>query len=341
MPKDLTVVPRQVSMRCLKGAKTMKKVLGILLAALILSVYGVVQAADKVRISVPTFNIMSLTAGVAQQRGFFKEQEREAEIIGMTPPVSLMALANEDLGYTVVFGSVVRGTLRGLPLKVIASFLDSPTVTLIAHAKYKSVKDLKGRTLGISTFGATPHLLARMIMKQFGIDLDKEVKVLALGSEAARIAALKQGIVDAVAISPPLDVEAGRLGFNTLARASELFSFPYAGLATHVKKIKERPDEVKRVLKALIKANRFIRENREGAIEVLAKWGRTDIKRATDTYDSSWSVFNLDGTIPEDGLRLVIEEARKDLGISREVSFSEIADSALLREAQRELGIRR
>ncbi|MBI3058723.1 MAG: ABC transporter substrate-binding protein, partial [Deltaproteobacteria bacterium] len=138
----------------------MKKMLGILLAALILSIYGAVQAADKVRLSVPTFNVMSLTAGVAQQRGFFKEHELEAEIIGMTPPVSIMALANEDLGYTMVFGSVVRGTLRGLPLKVIACFLDSPTVTLIAHARYKSVKDLKGRTLGISAFGATPHLLA-------------------------------------------------------------------------------------------------------------------------------------------------------------------------------------
>jgi len=319
----------------------MRKNFGIVLATLILSIYGAVQAADKVRISVPTFNVMSITAGVAQQKGFFKQQELEAEVIGMTPPVSLMALANGDLGYTMVFGSVVRGTLRGLPLRVIACFLDSPTVTLIAQARYKSVKDLKGRTLGISAFGATPHLLARMIVKQFGIDLDKEVKVLALGSEAARVAALKQGIVDAVAISPPVDVEAERFGFTTLARASDLFSFPYAGLATHVKKIKEQPDEVKRVLKALIKANRFIRENREGAIEVLAKWGRTDIKRAADTYDSAWRVFNLDGTIPEDGLRLVIEEARKDLGVSREVSFGEIADSTLLREAQRELGIGR
>ena len=319
----------------------MTKNLGILLATLILSIHGAVQAADKVRISVLTFNVMSLTAGVAQERGFFNEQELEAEIIGMTPAVSIMALANEDLGYTMVFGSVVRATLRGFPLKVIASFLDSPTVALIAHGRYKSVGDLKGRTLGISSFGATPHLLARMIMKQFGIDLDKEVKVLALGSEGARIAALKQGLVDAVAISPPVDVEAERFGFTTLARASDLFSFPYAGLATHVKKIKEQPDEVKRVLKALIKANRFIRENREGAIEVLAKWGRTDIKRAADTYDSAWRVFNLDGTIPEDGLRLVIEEARKDLGVSREVSFGEIADTTLLREAQRELGIRR
>ena len=77
----------------------------------------------------------------------------------------------------------------------------------------------------------------------------------------------------------------------------------------------------------------------DGAIQVMMEWGRTDRENAAATYDSTWKVFNLDGNIPEDGLRLVIEQAKQALKITREVSPNEIADLTLLREAQRELGI--
>jgi len=166
------------------------------------------------------------------------------------------------------------------------------------------------------------------------------MKIVALGPDRARFAALQEGVVDVAVISPPADSEGKKLGFNVLARAYELFSFPFIGLGANVKKIKERPDEVKRAVRALIKANRYIRQNRDGAIQVMMEWGRTDRESATATYDSTWKVFNLDGNIPEDGLRLVIDQAKEALKITREVSPNEIADLTLLREAQRELGIK-
>ena len=297
-------------------------------------------AADKVRISVSSLDVAFLTAGVALKRGFFQEEGFETEVIRMGASVSVPALANGDIDYTFIFGSVVRGALRGLPLKVVASFLDSSTHTLIARPEWKSVKDLRGRTLGVSSFGATADLAARMMIKHFGIDPEKEMKIIALGSDRARFAALKEGLVDVVVISPPADSEGKKIGFNVLARAYELFSFPFVGLGVSSKKMKERPDEVKRMIKAGIKANRYIRQNREGSVQVLVDWGRTDKEGAAVSYDSTAKVFNADGSIPEDGLRTVIEQAKKDLKIDREVALSEVADLNALREAQRELGIK-
>ena len=297
-------------------------------------------AADKVRISVSSLDVAFLTAGVALKRGFFQEEGFETEVIRMGASVSVPALANGDIDYTFIFGSVVRGALRGLPLKVVASFLDSSTHTLIARPEWKSVKDLRRRTLGVSSFGATADLAARMMIKHFGIDPEKEMKIIALGSDRARFAALKEGLVDVVVISPPADSEGKKIGFNVLARAYELFSFPFVGLGVSSKKMKERPDEVKRMIKAGIKANRYIRQNREGSVQVLVDWGRTDKEGAAVSYDSTAKVFNADGSIPEDGLRTVIEQAKKDLKIDREVALSEVADLNALREAQRELGIK-
>ena len=210
---------------------------------------------------------------------------------------------------------------------------------LIARPEFKSVKDLRGKTLGVSTVGATSDLTARMMIRHFGVDPDKEMKIVALGSDRARFAALKEGIVDVAVISPPADAEGKKIGMNVLARAYELFNFPFVGLGANVKKLKERPDEVKRMLKALMRANRYIRENREGAIQTLAEWSKSTKEAAAASYDGTYKVFNLDGSIPEDGLRLMVDQAKKDMKIAREVPLSEVADLTLLREVQKELGI--
>ena len=97
---------------------------------------------------------------------------------------------------------------------------------------------------------------------------------------------------------------------------------------------------MKRTLKAFVRANRFIRDNREESIQILTAWGRTDRNSATAAYDAAVKVFNADGSIPESGLRLVLEQARSEANIGREFTVSEVADLAPLREAQRELGIK-
>jgi NitT/TauT family transport system substrate-binding protein len=301
---------------------------------------GECPAADKIRIAVANLNVSFLPAGVALKKGFFKEEGLEAEVISMRPPVSITALSSGDIDYTMVFGSVVRAAMRGLPVKVVASFIDGSTHALLARPEYKSAKELRGKVLGVGSYGATDDLVARMMLKHFGVDPEKEVKVVALGADRARFAALKEGIVDAAVIAPPADSEGKKLGFHILARAYEIFNFPFVGLGTSVRKIKERPEEVRRVLKALIKANRFIKENRDGAVQILAEWGRTEPSYAAASYDSAWKVFNLDGSIPEDGLRLVIEQAKAEAKLTRNVPLTDVSDMAILREAQRELGIK-
>lgn len=316
----------------------MRKILLALI--LFLAFRSPLQADDKIRISISSIDVAFLTGGVAQEKNFFKEEGLDTEVIRMNANVSITALVSGDIDYTLIFGSVVRAAIQGFPVKVVAAFMDSSTHTLIARPEFKSVRDLKGRTLGVSSFGATADIVARMMIRHFGIDPEKDMKIIALGPERARFAALKEKVVDVAVISPPADSEGKRLGFNVLARAHELFSFPFIGLGTSAKKIKEKPNEVKRTIKALIKANRYIRENRDGSIQVLAKWGRTDRNNAAATYDSTSRVFNSDGNIPEDGLRLVVDQAKQALKVTREVPPDEVADTSLLHEAQKELGIK-
>jgi ABC-type nitrate/sulfonate/bicarbonate transport system substrate-binding protein len=297
-------------------------------------------AVDKVRIAVSNPNMPNLTVAVAHKKGFFKDENVDAEIIRMNPNVAITALSTGDVDYCQLFGAVVGGAIAGLPVRIVAGFLDNWPITLIAQPEYKSLKDLKGKTLGISSYGATPDIGARMMFKQAGVDPEKELKVLALGSDAARITALKQRVVDVVVISPPADSQMEKQGYRILARAYELFSFPYLGLGTHIRKTKEHPGEIRRVIKATIRANRFIRDNREEAVRVLVDWGKVERDYAYASYDALRNLFNADGSVPEDGLKLVIDQARRNAKVAREVAPAEVVDLMFLREAQAELGIR-
>ena len=307
---------------------------------LLLMLTGSGEAADKARLSISAVDISFLTSGVASKRGFFRDEGLDVEIIRMNANVSVTALTTGDIDYTMIFASVVRGALRGMPMRVVASFMDSSTHLLIARPEYKSLKDLKGKTLAVSTFGATSDVAARMMLKQGGLDPERELKIIPLGGERARYTALREGIVDVAVLSPPTDSEASKLGFNVLSRFFEHFKLPFTGLGVNTKKLKEKPAEVKRMIKAALRANRFVRQNREATIQTMMDWIHVDRESAAATYDGTWRIFSEDGSIPENGLKLVIDQGRDAMKIERPVANSEVADLSILREVQKDLGIK-
>ena len=313
----------------------------VLMVLILILLTGSAAAADKVRMSISAVDVSFLTAGVALKRGMFRDEGLDLELIRMNANVSITALATGDIDYTMVFASVVRGALRGLPMKVVASFMDSSTHLLIARPEYKTIRDLKGKTLAVSTYGATSDVAARMMMKHGGVDPEKELKIIQLGAERGRYAALKEGIVDVAVLSPPTDTDAQRNGFRVLSRFHELFKLPFTGIGTNLKKLKEKPDEVKRMVRAMLKANRFVRANREGSIQTMMDWIKVDRESAAATYDSTWKIFSEDGSISESGLKLVIDQGREAMKIERQVALAEVADFSFIREVQKELAIKK
>jgi len=298
-----------------------------------------VQATDKIRIGVPELNAQFLPLALAEKRGYFKEDGLQGEIIRINPTVALAALVSGELDYWTVIGNSVGAIIQGAPLRVLACYVPGSPSALIVRPEFKSVQELKGKAIGLNTSGGALESIGRLIFKHFGLDPDKEIKFLPLGTNERRFSAMKQGLTAGTMGSPPLDFLGKKMGFVVLARAYELFSYPTSGVIASARKIKEKPDEVKRVIAAGIKATRYIRQNREGTIQFMTEWSKIDKEMATATYDSVLKLFNDDGSVPDKGLLLVIDELRKLGKVEREISVKEVADLSLLREAQRELGI--
>jgi NitT/TauT family transport system substrate-binding protein len=298
-------------------------------------------AAEKIRISVSgSYNMIFLSAGVAQHRGFFKDEGLDADIVVMGAGPSLAALSNGDIDYTLLTGSVIRAAIRGLPVRLVAGLMTSSAHVFLARPEIKSIKELQGKKVGLAGFGDATHVLARMILAKHGVDPDKDVQFVSLGSDSGRFNALQQNLADMVVTSPPWDFEGKKLGYNILARAYEHVNYPLAGVGVNQKTLQTNPTQVKRVVKSLVRANRFMRDNREESAKVLMAWGKVKAEHAYASYDSTVKVISADGGIPADGLNLLIDQAKKDAKITREIPLSEVADFTMLREVQKELGLR-
>ena len=296
------------------------------------------RALDKIRIGFAP-GASSTPLPLAQKRGFFKEEGLEAEIIRMSSMVAAAALTSGEADYAIGM-SALRGAIQGLPLRAIASYMQGSTQTLIARSDIKSVAELRGKTITVGTLGGSPDRHARLMISHFGLQPDKDVKFASGGLTEGRLARLQQGMIDATVVPIPLDLQAKKLGLNVLARAYEIFTYPEGGLVTTTTKIKAKPDEVKRVIRAGIKASRFIKTNREATIQFLMEWQRIDKEIAAGTYEYLAKAANDTGSLSETGFRLMIDEMKELTKVNRDVAVSDLMDLSLLREVQKELGIK-
>lgn len=315
----------------------------ILLLLLLVVFFGCDEtvAAEKIRIAVSGgYNMIFLSSGVAQHRGFFKDEGLDADIVVMGAAPSIAALTNGDIDFTLLTGTVIRAAIRGLPVRLVAGLMTSSPHVLLARPEIKSVKELTGKKVGLAGFGDATHVLARIILARNGVDPDKEVQFVPLGPDSGRFAGLQQRLADAVVTSPPWDFEGNKIGYNILARAYEYLNYPLSGVGVNVRSIQQKRDQVKRSARALIRASRFIRDHREEAVKVLIAWGKAKPEHAYAAYDATVKVISPDGGIPEDGLKFLVEQAKRDVKMTRDIPMSEIADFSILREIQQEIGLR-
>jgi len=319
----------------------MTRILELLLLLVVFFGSDETVAAEKIRISVSGgYNMIFLSSGVAQHRGFFKDEGLDADIVVMGASPSIAALINGVIDFTLLTGTVIRAAIRGLPVRLVAGLMTSSPHVLLARPEIKSVKELTGKKVGLPGFGDATHVLARIILARNGVDPDKEVQFVPLGPDSGRFAGLQQRLADAVVTSPPWDFEGNKIGYNILARAYEYLNYPLSGVGVNVRSIQQKRDQVKRSARALIRASRFIRDHREEAVKVLIAWGKAKPEHAYAAYDATVKVISPDGGIPEDGLKFLVEQAKRDVKMTRDIPMSEIDDFSILREIQQETGLR-
>jgi NitT/TauT family transport system substrate-binding protein len=268
---------------------------------------------------------------VAAAKGLFKEEGLEAEMIQMNPRLGALAVMNGDVEFTTTFGSTLRGIVQGgLPLKFVAISVRKTDHFLLARPEIKTLQDLRGKRFGVATLFGTDQLAGEEMMTTKGFS-PSLVKVIALGDAPVRVQALRSGIVDVIAINAPHDMALAKSGFTVLAGPQDVKrALPLAGLAVRDRLIREKPQLIKRVLRSVLKAHRYVFDHKQETIRIMMQWLNQPQDVAARSYEVAMGSLSKNGEVPDADMEILTEKKRP---------LDEVRDYSLLREVQKELGI--
>jgi NitT/TauT family transport system substrate-binding protein len=293
------------------------------------------QELEKIKIVYASRSVPFLSSFVAKEKKFYQRHGLDAEVIQVAPRLAITALAINEVDYSMNIGSTLRAAMRGLPVRAVASSTAAPFFALMA--KEKSVQELKGKLVGVTDPGGTNYQVTKLILAHYGLVPVKDVPLITVGEERLILESMLSGRIAAGAISPPWAFEAEKRGFRILVKAADVVQFPFVGPSTSVEKLKTKRDQVKRLIRAELDSLRFIREQRDETIELIARVFKMDREIARKSYEFTASFFSKDARINPEGVKRLIEIERESGSLQGDVPVSQVADLSLVEEVYREL----
>jgi NitT/TauT family transport system substrate-binding protein len=317
--------------------------------SVILSVLGVLfsidsslaQTAEKLIFSIPSRSIAAIDLYIARDRGFFRDEGLDVDIVQIRGNVAIAAALSGQVQATNGVGTVIRALERSeLPMKILTVSLKRNLFWLVSRTEITSIAQLKGKTLGTTTLGGSQHSAAMRLIRKGGVD-EKDITVVVGGDVPAQLQSLVGRTIDAAALSPPTVILArDKYNMNVLGSAMEDLANLQNGTAVTEKFLREKRDLLKRVLRARMRANRYFMENERGTSEVLAKYQNVELPVAVESYRLAKPAFTLNGIPSDKEIEEFLKSEAELLKLKEPVSPSKVFDFSLQREVNQELGVK-
>ena len=243
------------------------------------------------------------------------------------------------LDYITHNSRIIATAARGGGVKSLFNYVAKPIYYLVTLPEIKQAKELQGRTVAVSSFGGAAHYITRHVLEFYGLNVPKDVAIRALGPDSIRFSALLGRAVQATLLPPDFAVRSKEQGLNVLVYAGDIVDMPMGGLGTTEKRMREKRDEARRVLRALLHALRFVNDDREGAKALLTQSFKMPASSAAAAYDMGVKIFGRNGIPTDNGLKNLLAATREELKLPADIVAETVIDLSILKEAQRDLGI--
>jgi NitT/TauT family transport system substrate-binding protein len=256
----------------------------------LISLFCVLTASDRaaaqpVRGAFPSPSIQILPLMVAAERGFFKREGLDLELVFVRgASTAVQALLANQIHFIFSIGPQMPAVWEGNDIMLLAQQVGRPTFSLVVTPDIQKIADLKGKKLGV-TFGGSTAAGTKALLELNKIHPDKDVEYISLPGNEPKIAALKQGIISGALLAPPADYLAMKSGMKRLVSLADVFKdTAFTGLAATSRTIRENPQMVKRMVRAIVRAVIHTRDNSEDALLVSMKRLGLERDAAQDAY---------------------------------------------------------
>jgi NitT/TauT family transport system substrate-binding protein len=310
----------------------------IVIALLCVASNSNAQELVKTPVQIPAITPAATAFAVARDRGYYRQEGLDAQLIVMPSALGTQALLGGNVKFSTAGGAGLLPILRGAPIRFMFTTFNRPMFWLYSRSDIRSVENLKGKKVGVSSLGSGPDSLLREILKKHGLDGGRDVAIMPVGSGTARFFALQAGTVDAAMLSIPANLMAQDAGFRELVSFIDQEWVELQGTINVTDQLLAAdPTLVEKFIRATLKGFIHFRDLRSQTIGILIRFLRIKEDAAAKIYELMRPSLTQDGIVSEEIQRKSLEHVIDRVGLKEPPRLDKIFDYSMAVKVRNEL----
>lgn len=294
-------------------------------------------ALEKVNVTLPSKSFQFIIFPLAKERGYMKEEGIDLNIVVMASTAGLQAVLAGEMDFTGSGSSALVAVTRGnAPLKTVLAVNDQVLQWLMVRPQYGTFKELKNKKIAVTGVAAVATFMLKKVAQKYGLDGNKDLTFLAM-PPGQRLAALQSGVVDGGLLTSEERFAALDQGMKEILYLGKEVKNSWGTVATNDQFIKAKPKVMHGFMRALLKALRLVKQNREVAMDAMMKFSELNRNLAARTYDGMIGTFTTNGVVDEETQKNDLDIVRDVLKVAKEVPIERAYDFSFAKKADAEL----
>jgi len=288
-----------------------------------------------VPVGIPSISISSGSFINAKEAGFYKEEGLNVELVVMRGAPAIQGLIGGTVPFASSGGAGLLPIVRGAPLRIIFTTFSRPMFWVYSKPEIKTVEDLRGKKIGVSSIGSGPDTLLRTMLKKHGLDGGRDVVILSTGPGTARFFSLKTGVTDAAVLNEQAALMAQEAGLRQLFSFTrgEDFVEVQGSIVVRDSLLESDPLLVEKFTRATLKGALYLKDNRAGTVAIHARVLKVNETIANRIYDLARPSVTNDGTVSEEVQKKALEQIIERTDIKELPPLRKVFDFTLARKA--------
>jgi NitT/TauT family transport system substrate-binding protein len=254
------------------------------------ALYAQTRTLKKVQVGVPAISMGNIIIYFTKEAKIFEKYGLDVDPVAVAGSgiASKALIAGSVLISPIATPTVMTAVLAGSDMVILAHTMPGVIQSLVVRADIKRDEDLKGKTIGVTTFGSLTDFLVKYLARQKGLNAVKDFALLQIGTDSDRFLALQQGKIHGATLSHPNFIFAQRAGFHVLWDFFKEVDYPWSEIATTRSQIKQDRDLVMRYMRAHLEGIARFKQEPDLGKRVIKKMLRLD---DDSIAQESWELF--------------------------------------------------
>lgn len=296
------------------------------------------QGSEKVVVthSSESISIAPLQYGI--ERGLYRKEGLDVQfrILRGDLAIGAMVGGSREVDYICGAGTAFTAAVKGFPVTVLSHDFKSVFFYLMAQPHVSGARELKGGKVAVSSLGGTGTVATRATLKAIGLNPDRDVTVIVIGSASVRMAAMEAGSVQAAIMPVPWNIRMRKKGFKELLYAGKVMSQPLTGVAASREKIAKSPEQVRKMIRGFLASLHAVKREKKEVVPFIGRKYGLEAEVAEEVYGIMLQNLTEDGTVPESVLLELLEQSRSETGVKKDIPLSSVVDYRILREVAKD-----